>query len=154
MRLVTHHVTSSGGRRVNEDALKEVINQESALLALADGLGGHEGGALAANTCVDAVAATFARTPGLSDVALQGLVDRGHTVTILHRGTHERDETPAVVEHLHADPFDEDATRAILATVNVRAGPRLLKGERGCRASRAAFRPPWRSGHCWRRRMP
>ena len=46
---------------------------------------------------------------------VQGLVDRGHTVTILHRGTHERDETPAVVEHLHADPFDEDATRAILA---------------------------------------
>ena len=46
---------------------------------------------------------------------LQGLVERGHTVTILHRGTHERDETPAVVEHLHADPYDEDATRAILA---------------------------------------
>jgi nucleoside-diphosphate-sugar epimerase len=46
---------------------------------------------------------------------LRGLVDRGHAVTILHRGTHERDETPAFVEHLHADPYDEDATRAILA---------------------------------------
>ncbi|HEY3673352.1 MAG TPA: NAD-dependent epimerase/dehydratase family protein [Acidimicrobiia bacterium] len=46
---------------------------------------------------------------------LQGLVERGHAVTILHRGTHERDETPAAVEHLHADPYDEDATRAILA---------------------------------------
>ncbi|HZR82544.1 MAG TPA: NAD-dependent epimerase/dehydratase family protein [Candidatus Binatia bacterium] len=35
------------------------------------------------------------------------LVDGGHAVTILHRGTHERAETPAAVAHLHADPFDE-----------------------------------------------
>jgi nucleoside-diphosphate-sugar epimerase len=46
---------------------------------------------------------------------VQGLVHRGHAVTILHRGTHERDETPTVVEHLHADPFDESATRTALA---------------------------------------
>jgi len=46
---------------------------------------------------------------------LQGLVERGHAVTILHRGTHERAETPVVVEHLHADPYDEAATRAALA---------------------------------------
>ncbi len=46
---------------------------------------------------------------------VQGLVDRGHTVTILHRGTHERDETPTAVEHLHADPFDEADARASLA---------------------------------------
>ena len=39
---------------------------------------------------------------------VRGLVDRGHEVTILHRGTHERAETPAEVEHLHADPYDED----------------------------------------------
>ena len=45
---------------------------------------------------------------------VQGLVDRGHHVTILHRGTHERPETPAAVEHLHTDPFDEDALRAAL----------------------------------------
>jgi nucleoside-diphosphate-sugar epimerase len=38
---------------------------------------------------------------------VRGLVERGHAVTILHRGLHEHDETPAVVEHLHADPYDE-----------------------------------------------
>lgn len=38
-----------------------------------------------------------------------GLVARGHDVTILHRGTHERPETPATVEHVHADPYDADA---------------------------------------------
>jgi len=35
------------------------------------------------------------------------LVDHDHDVTILHRGTHERPETPAQVRHLHADPYDE-----------------------------------------------
>jgi nucleoside-diphosphate-sugar epimerase len=35
------------------------------------------------------------------------LVDRGHDVAILHRGTHERPETPAHVPHIHADPYDE-----------------------------------------------
>ncbi|MEW6269332.1 MAG: NAD-dependent epimerase/dehydratase family protein [Thermodesulfobacteriota bacterium] len=42
------------------------------------------------------------------------LVDRGHAVTILHRGTHERAETPPDVVHLHADPFDEASLREAL----------------------------------------
>ena len=46
---------------------------------------------------------------------VQGLVDRGWDVTILHRGTHERPETPAVVRHLHADPYDVDSLSAALA---------------------------------------
>jgi nucleoside-diphosphate-sugar epimerase len=45
---------------------------------------------------------------------VHGLVARGYDVTILHRGTHERAETPATVEHLHADPYDETSTRAAL----------------------------------------
>jgi nucleoside-diphosphate-sugar epimerase len=46
---------------------------------------------------------------------VQGLVERGYRVAILHRGTHERDETPAAVEHLHADPYDEVSLRGALA---------------------------------------
>ena len=42
---------------------------------------------------------------------VRGLLDRGHRVTILHRGTHERAETPEAVEHLHTDPFDAEALR-------------------------------------------
>ena len=45
---------------------------------------------------------------------VSGLVDHGHDVTILHRGTHERPETPAVVDHLHADPYDEASLVAAL----------------------------------------
>jgi len=42
---------------------------------------------------------------------VRGLLGRGHRVTILHRGTHERAETPEEVEHLHTDPFDAEALR-------------------------------------------
>jgi nucleoside-diphosphate-sugar epimerase len=38
---------------------------------------------------------------------VRGLVERSHAVTILHRGAHETDETPASVVHLHADPYDD-----------------------------------------------
>ena len=45
---------------------------------------------------------------------VNGLLERGWDVTILHRGTHERAEVPADVEHLHHDPFDvDDLTRAL-----------------------------------------
>jgi nucleoside-diphosphate-sugar epimerase len=43
-----------------------------------------------------------------------GLVARGHDVTILHRGLHERPETPGTVRHLHHDPYDDaDLERAL-----------------------------------------
>jgi nucleoside-diphosphate-sugar epimerase len=43
------------------------------------------------------------------------LVAGGHDVTILHRGHHERPETPSHVAHIHADPFDKDSIGAALA---------------------------------------
>ena len=45
---------------------------------------------------------------------VQGLVDSGRRVTILHRGLHERAETPAAVQHLHADPFSVAEVEAAL----------------------------------------
>jgi PPM family protein phosphatase len=75
MRLVTHHLTSRGGRPENQDAVRQVVNKDFALLALADGLGGQGGGALAARCCVETVAEAFARSPSLSDAHLQALVD-------------------------------------------------------------------------------
>jgi nucleoside-diphosphate-sugar epimerase len=38
-----------------------------------------------------------------------GLRRRGYEVTILHTGTHEVPEIPSDVEHLHTDPFSEQA---------------------------------------------
>jgi nucleoside-diphosphate-sugar epimerase len=45
---------------------------------------------------------------------VNGLLERGHEVAILHTGRHEIDEIPPEVEHIHTDPFDEDALRAAL----------------------------------------
>lgn len=43
---------------------------------------------------------------------VRGLVTRSFAVTILHRGTHESPETPAAVEHVHCDPYDEASLAA------------------------------------------
>ena len=44
---------------------------------------------------------------------VRGLVERGFAVTIVHRGLHERDETPPSVTHIHADPYDEAQLAAV-----------------------------------------
>ena len=46
---------------------------------------------------------------------VRGLVERGAAVTILHRGLHERAETPGTVRHVHADPYDEAAIESAAA---------------------------------------
>ena len=46
---------------------------------------------------------------------VNGLLARGHRVTILHSGRHEVPEIPPEVEHLHADAYDPDALAAAVA---------------------------------------
>lgn len=46
---------------------------------------------------------------------VQGLLDRGYQVAILHRGEHEVPEIPPQVEHLHTDPWSGEALEAALA---------------------------------------
>ncbi len=48
---------------------------------------------------------------------VRGLVERGHAVTILHRGTHEHAATPSVVEHIHCDPYVEGEFRSAIDDV-------------------------------------
>lgn len=43
------------------------------------------------------------------------LTANGHRVSILHRGVHERPETPPEVAHIHADPYDEVSLGEALA---------------------------------------
>lgn len=45
---------------------------------------------------------------------VNGLLARGFSVTILHRG-HEIDEIPPQVEHIHTDPYDENCLQRALA---------------------------------------
>jgi nucleoside-diphosphate-sugar epimerase len=47
---------------------------------------------------------------------VNGLIERGFTVSILHTGQHEVDEIPATVTHLHTNPFDD---HAVLETLGI-----------------------------------
>jgi nucleoside-diphosphate-sugar epimerase len=47
---------------------------------------------------------------------VNGLLRRGYTVAILHTGRHELAEIPDTVEHIHTDPFSEDALVNALAS--------------------------------------
>ncbi|MDQ1381706.1 MAG: hypothetical protein QOJ71_2425 [Actinomycetota bacterium] len=44
---------------------------------------------------------------------VQDLVDLGYEVTIVHRGLHERTETPSEVVHVHTDPYDGESLRQV-----------------------------------------
>jgi nucleoside-diphosphate-sugar epimerase len=45
---------------------------------------------------------------------VNGLIERGYRVAILHTGRHEVDEIPPQVEHIHTNPFDEEALQHAL----------------------------------------
>jgi nucleoside-diphosphate-sugar epimerase len=49
---------------------------------------------------------------------VRGLVDRGYDVTIVHRGVHERVETPAEVTHVHLDPYDDGAMHELFGAAS------------------------------------
>jgi nucleoside-diphosphate-sugar epimerase len=49
---------------------------------------------------------------------VRGLVERGYDVAILHRGLHERAETPPEVQHVHCDPYDDEALRDALSSAH------------------------------------
>jgi serine/threonine protein phosphatase PrpC len=90
MQIITHHLTSQGGRPDNQDAIKEVRNEDFILLALADGLGGQGEGAPAARLCVEIAAETFARDPGLSDGNLQAMMDAADRAVAERRVAQEK----------------------------------------------------------------
>ncbi|MDR2881209.1 MAG: serine/threonine-protein phosphatase [Azoarcus sp.] len=63
MRLSVAHRSECGGRKANEDAVGFCANETQGCFVLADGTGGHEGGALASDTVVRQVLAHFSAAP-------------------------------------------------------------------------------------------
>lgn len=49
---------------------------------------------------------------------VNGLLQRGYTVTILHSGRHESDLLPENLEHIHTDAFDASAVRGAITGRN------------------------------------
>lgn len=71
MRFSVFQVSRKGGRQINEDRMGYCYTRDSAVLMLADGLGGHPEGEVAAYLAVETVASLFQKMaqPKLADVA-------------------------------------------------------------------------------------
>ena len=67
MRLSVAHRSERGGREANEDSVNFCANETQGCFVLADGTGGHEGGALASSSVVKQVLSYFSATPKIDD---------------------------------------------------------------------------------------
>lgn len=64
--------------------------------------------------CAGKTALVVGGTGPTGPYIVSGLIERGYEVAILHRGTHEVDEIPPEVEHIHTDPYDLDCLEEAL----------------------------------------
>jgi PPM family protein phosphatase len=75
MRIKAEKISRPGGRNYNEDyALYTIYNAYSCFL-VADGLGGHRGGALAAKTACESFEEAFRKEPGVSTERLKSYLN-------------------------------------------------------------------------------
>ncbi|HZM33479.1 MAG TPA: PP2C family serine/threonine-protein phosphatase [Burkholderiales bacterium] len=101
MNFALAHATRIGGRHTNEDCVGHWSTPEAALMVVADGLGGHLRGDLAAQTAVELLGAAFLREaqPRIADPAafFARALEAAHAA-ILHEGQRlELPETPRTV---------------------------------------------------------
>lgn len=71
MSFITEAVSGIGGRELNEDSYGFLEINQTACWVVADGLGGHRGGATASRVAVDAALASFHALPELSAASLK-----------------------------------------------------------------------------------
>jgi serine/threonine protein phosphatase PrpC len=75
MQFVLAQITSPGARSTNEDSLASRSAQGCECVIMADGAGGHRGGALASAVVVDTVAAAFLRQPEMNSEELKAVIE-------------------------------------------------------------------------------
>lgn len=82
MRFLTHTLSLSGGREYNEDAVQFSNNEQIGCWTLADGLGGHGGGDVAAQVATDAVMQAFAAHAECTAEALMTYVEQARAAVV------------------------------------------------------------------------
>ncbi|MFT3821829.1 MAG: serine/threonine-protein phosphatase [Rubrivivax sp.] len=90
MRFAVHQISRRGGREKNEDRMGYCYTRDAGLFALADGMGGHPEGDMAAQVALQSLAARFQREakPALTDPLrfLHDAIVAGHH-QLLHYAT-------------------------------------------------------------------
>ena len=80
MEVASASISNSGGREANQDAISEVwmLNKRTYCWALADGLGGHKGGEVAAGLFIRSVTESFVTYEGDPLAGLPAFIERAH----------------------------------------------------------------------------
>lgn len=85
MEFETAEVTLIGDRETNQDKYGVLMSDEEVMLAVCDGMGGHEDGELAAKTAVDCFMAGFKEDkPKAADAAsfIRRIIEKAHEETV------------------------------------------------------------------------
>lgn len=85
--------THAGGRTHNEDAFEFVECNSLGCYVLADGAGGHEGGAQASHACVRSVVEEFKASPVVSTQAVASMLHNANLALL-----QQQDEDPALAD--------------------------------------------------------
>ncbi len=98
MRFSIYQESKKGGRRVNQDRMGYLYTRDSLLLVVADGMGGHARGEVAAQITLQTMAAIYQRDakPLLPDAAryLEDAVLASHRELHRYRAEHSLPEAP------------------------------------------------------------
>ena len=99
MMFSVFQVSRIGGRKKNEDRMGYAYTTGAAIFLVADGLGGHPQGDVAAQICLQVVSAMFHKlaVPKLPNVAefLQAAMQEAHEQLLSYAAVHEMNETPS-----------------------------------------------------------
>ncbi|MDR2625863.1 MAG: serine/threonine-protein phosphatase [Zoogloeaceae bacterium] len=98
MRFTIYQESRQGGRRNNEDRVAHCYSREALLVVVADGMGGHHYGEIAAQIAVQTLIHAFQREarPTLTDPFsfLQQNIDAAHCAILDYAPQHKLDDSP------------------------------------------------------------